>query len=58
VALGSGEYRRFGLQEAFGIRLAALILLVVALDAWLVRRGRLADQAGSGGSPSPVPREE
>lgn len=46
VALGSGEYRRFGLQEAFGIRVAALILLVAALDAWLSRRRRSAGRAG------------
>lgn len=35
---GSGEYWRFGIQEAIGIRIAVLIMLVTALDSALTPR--------------------
>ncbi|MEJ3743949.1 hypothetical protein WEI85_11725 [Actinomycetes bacterium KLBMP 9797] len=43
---GAGEYWRFGIQEAIGLRLAVLVMLVTALDAALTRQERqpLADQ--------------
>ena len=34
---GVGEFNRFGVQEAAGLRLAILLLVAVALDAVLTR---------------------
>jgi hypothetical protein len=43
IWFGAGEYWRFGLQEAIGLRLAVLIAVVAAVDALLVaRRARAA----------------
>ncbi|GAA4436045.1 hypothetical protein GCM10023170_003540 [Phytohabitans houttuyneae] len=38
IWFGAGEYWRFGIQEAIGLRLAALIAIVAAVDALLVAR--------------------
>jgi hypothetical protein len=38
VLYGTGEFWRFGLQEAVGIRLAVLLLGAAALDAYLTKR--------------------
>jgi hypothetical protein len=38
VVVHSGEYARFGVQEALATRVAMIILLACALDAWVVRR--------------------
>lgn len=38
VAVHSGEYRRFGIQETVGTRVVLVILLAAAVDAWLGRR--------------------
>jgi hypothetical protein len=39
VIFGTGEFWRFGLQEAVGIRLAVLLLAAAAFDAYLQKRG-------------------
>jgi hypothetical protein len=51
AAFGVGEFKRFGVQEAAGLRLAILLLVAVALDAILAR-----DAVGS--CPSSSPAEE
>jgi hypothetical protein len=38
VAVHSGEYRRFGIQETIGTRIVLVVLLAAAVDAWLSRR--------------------
>jgi hypothetical protein len=50
VVFGAGEYNRFGVQEAAGLRLAPLVLACAALDSALERR---ADR-----SRQPRPAEE
>jgi hypothetical protein len=42
VVFGVGEFWRFGVQEAAGLRVAILVLFVVAADALLVRRSELS----------------
>jgi hypothetical protein len=49
AAFGVGEFKRFGVQEAAGLRVAILLLVAVALDAILVR-----DAVGSSPSSSPA----
>jgi hypothetical protein len=39
VLYGTGEFWRFGIQEAIGIRLAVVLLGAAALDAYLRKRG-------------------
>ncbi len=56
-----GEYPRFGIQEAVGVRLALVLLLVAALDAGLARRTERraaprADQAARAAD-TPAPAE-
>ena len=51
TAFGVGEFKRFGVQEAAGLRLAILLLVALALDAMLIRDGRrvlATEQAGRG----------
>ena len=43
VVVSSGEVWRFGIQETIAIRIAIIMLLAIALDAWLSRRQRRAD---------------
>jgi hypothetical protein len=38
VYVHSGEYLRFGIQEAIALRVAAILLLVAAIDAFAARR--------------------
>jgi hypothetical protein len=38
VVVSSGEVWRFGLQEAIAIRIAIVMLLAIALDAWMAKR--------------------
>ncbi len=38
VLMGTGEYRRFGMQELVATKLAVIILLACAVDGWLLRR--------------------
>jgi hypothetical protein len=38
VVVHSGEYARFGVQETLATRVAMIILLACALDAWILRR--------------------
>jgi hypothetical protein len=38
VVVHSGEYRRFGIQETISTRIVLVVLLVAAVDAWLIRR--------------------
>jgi hypothetical protein len=42
VVVSSGEVWRFGIQETIAIRIAIVMLLAIALDAWLSRRQRRA----------------
>src|SRR5262245_20772170 len=51
AAFGVGEFKRFGVQEAAGLRVAIVLLVAVALDAILTR-----DAVGS--SPSSRPADE
>jgi hypothetical protein len=40
IVFGAGEYWRFGIQEAVGVRLAAIILLSASADASIERAGQ------------------
>jgi hypothetical protein len=53
IVMVTGELQRFGVQEAVATRVAMLVLLGCALDAWLVRRrgGAPADEAAAVSSP-------
>jgi hypothetical protein len=53
IVMVTGELQRFGVQEAVATRVAMLILLGSALDAWLLRRRGLApaDEAAAISSP-------
>ena len=59
IVLVTGELQRFGVQETIATRVAMLILLGCALDAWLSRRGLAEDQAGvsSTGAARPGPAQ-
>jgi hypothetical protein len=39
VLYGTGEFWRFGIQEAVGVRLGVALLLAAALDGYLKNRG-------------------
>ncbi len=43
IAVHTGEISRYGVQEAYATRIATVILLACALDAWLRRRRGSAD---------------
>jgi hypothetical protein len=45
--LGVGEFVRFGVQEAIGLRVAILLLLVLAIDAFLRRNAVASDPPGA-----------
>ena len=47
VVVHSGEYARFGVQETLATRIAMIILVACALDAWLVRRRTRANAPAS-----------
>lgn len=53
IVMVTGELQRFGVQEAVATRVAMLILLGCALDAWLVRQRGLppADESAAVSSP-------
>jgi putative Ca2+/H+ antiporter (TMEM165/GDT1 family) len=53
VVFGVGEFKRFGVQEAIGLRLAILLFVAVALDAVLSR-----DAVGSSPSSRPTDKWE
>ena len=59
IVMVTGELQRFGVQETIATRVAMLILLGCALDAWLSRRGLAEDQAGvsSTGAARPGPAQ-
>jgi hypothetical protein len=44
---GVGEFNRFGIQEAIGLRVAILLLLVLAVDAFLNRHAVASDASGA-----------
>ena len=44
IAVHTGEISRYGVQEAYATRIATVILLACALDAWLRRRRGSADE--------------
>jgi hypothetical protein len=44
IWFGAGEYWRFGIQEAIGLRLAVLVAVVAAVDSLLAARVRAAEQ--------------
>jgi hypothetical protein len=46
AVFGVGEFARFGVQEAIGLRVAILLLLVVAIDALLTRNAVASDASG------------
>jgi hypothetical protein len=46
IVLVTGELQRFGVQEAVATRVAMVVLLGAALDAWLARRRGLSAEAG------------
>ncbi|MFC0529256.1 hypothetical protein [Phytohabitans kaempferiae] len=52
IWFGAGEYWRFGIQEAIGLRVAVLIAVVAALDALLA--ARLKAPANAEGAPEAV----
>ena len=47
AVFGVGEFTRFGVQEAIGLRVAILLLLVLALDAFLRRNAVASDASGA-----------
>ncbi|MBX6751212.1 MAG: hypothetical protein IRY85_16355 [Micromonosporaceae bacterium] len=47
IVMVTGELQRFGVQEAVATRVAMLVLLGCALDAWLIRRRGLEPADGA-----------
>jgi hypothetical protein len=48
AVFGVGEFIRFGVQESTGLRVAILLLLVLAIDAILIRHAVASDASGAG----------